>query len=292
MSSIIHRSEFDISHSARMKKYPDGSWEILACDRPVFREDGWEMADRPDSADSISKSDHTRGTDNMARASRRARGMVRDYARSNEWDFFVTLTLDATKIDRYCPSDVIKKLNVWADNQVRRHGLRYILVPELHKDGALHFHGLFGGGGLTAIDSGTFTKNGWKHPRKPKSCGQAVEWLQEPDTYHPVFNLPQWTLGFTTAIPLYGDRKKAIEYVCKYVGKGRDKIAGRWYYSGGDLHLPAITYVPLNLSDLLDTFGSEVYTFRVEEAGASFGIVRGEGDMYDRQGITGTEQPD
>ena len=79
----------------------------------------------------------------MQRAARRARAALRDLALCNDFDCFVTLTLDGAQVNRYDPKQVIQKLNRWADNKVRRDGLRYVLVPELHKDGAIHFHGFF-----------------------------------------------------------------------------------------------------------------------------------------------------
>ena len=102
---------------------------------------------------------------------------------------------------------------------VRRHGLRYILVPELHKDGAIHFHGFMVGEGLIAKDSG-------------------IEW-----DGRPVYNLPQWTYGFSTAQRLYGDYHAAVTYCCKYIGKqDGQRPLGRWYYSGGALQEPRKIY--------------------------------------------------
>lgn len=156
------------------------------------------------------------------RSMRRARAKLRRLALANDFEYFVTLTLDGAKIDRYDPKAVVKALGQWSDNMVRRHGLRYILVPERHKDGALHFHGFMGGRGLKATDSG-------------------VEW-----DGRPVYNLPQWTLGFSTAQRLYGDYHAAVGYCCKYIGKQGERPAGRWYYSGGALAEPVKEYLEMD----------------------------------------------
>ena len=74
---------------------------------------------------------------------RRARGKLRRLALANEFRWFVTLTIDPQKCDSFDGAAVVKKLNAWCSNMVQRKGLRYILVPERHKDGALHFHGFF-----------------------------------------------------------------------------------------------------------------------------------------------------
>lgn len=163
----------------------------------------------------------------MERSMRRARAKLRRLALANEFQYFVTLTLDPAKIDRYDPAAVTKALNRWADNMVRRHGLRYILVPEMHKDGAFHFHGFMAGDGLIARDSGH------------QIGGRAA------------YNLPQWSLGFTTAQPLYGEYAAAVAYCCKYIGKQQgQRPLGRWYYSGGALREPEKTYADLEFREL------------------------------------------
>ena len=62
------------------------------------------------------------------------------------WDYFVTFTFNSDKVDRYNFSEVSKKLSKWIDNIKQKYGCKdmgYIIVPEKHKDGAWHFHGLF-----------------------------------------------------------------------------------------------------------------------------------------------------
>lgn len=197
----------------------------MCCTAPIFREAGWEAAFGHESDKAMPSprqaGKQSEGMD-MDRSMRRARAKLRRLALANDFDFFVTLTLDPAKIDRYDSAAVVKALGRWADNMVRRHGLRYILVPERHRDGALHFHGFMAGRGLKAVDSG-------------------VEW-----DGRPVYNLPQWTLGFTTAQRLYGDYHAAVGYCCKYIGKQGERPAGRWYYSGGPLKEPQKTYADLD----------------------------------------------
>lgn len=80
--------------------------------------------------------------ENEERAVRRAKTCVMDYVRTNvDLNNFVTYTLDSKKIDRYDEKEIYKKMRHWLSNRVKRKGLKYILVPELHKDKAWHFHG-------------------------------------------------------------------------------------------------------------------------------------------------------
>lgn len=128
----------------------------------------------------------------------------------------VTLTLDPARVNRYDVREVTRHLNHWLDNQVRRKGLAYVLVPERHKDGAIHFHGFFNDA-LEARDSGTVSLPGQKAPRRPRSARQRAKWLE--DGGNPSTTFPAGSWGFTTAIELYGEYDRAVSYVCKYIGK-------------------------------------------------------------------------
>lgn len=249
--------------NTRIKQYPDGSAQVLVCDQPIFGGSGWEQSgwkQRPKGTGSRSETECSGG-----RAMRRARAQVRDLALCTPFRYFVTLTLDAARIDRYDMAAITRKLNTWADNQVRRKGLAYILVPERHKDGAIHFHGFFNDA-LQAVDSGTMTLSGWKAPKRPRTARQRAEWAEMGAQV--VYNLPGWSLGFTTAIPLYGEYHRAVSYVCKYIGKDGEKIGGRWYYSGGNLGRPEVTYCDSSLREMEQAPGA--YRFDIEDAGLSF----------------------
>lgn len=254
-----------IGYTCKLKVYPSGSVAATACDRPIFRPEGWEerhprssgysgltevdMNDthmKPDRAMWEAQSRKARA--NLERSKRRALTAVRDYALSNRFRYFVTLTLDKERIDRYDYAAIIRAMRVWCDNQVRRKGLYYILVPELHKDGALHFHGFFPEG-VEVVPSGTIIPPGGDRPRKPRSKRQAQAWLASGG--HQVYNLPGWGFGWSTAIELYGTYSAAVAYVCKYISKAEGKIGGRWYFHGGSLRKPDIQYTDSTIDDIL-----------------------------------------
>ena len=90
-----------------------------------------------------------------------------------------------------------------------------------------------------------------------------------------VWNLPGWSLGFTTALELVGDYRRAVSYVCKYIGKqqapgeaGVDKPGGRWYCSGGELERPRVELADLDPWEVRERPGARV--IEVPEAGAVF----------------------
>lgn len=216
----------EIYHNTIVYTYPDGSIDVICAADPIFREPGWEASFADEGREArlpLSGAKREKGKkaegDDADRSMRRARAKLRRLALANGFDYFVTLTLDPAKIDRYDGAAIVKALGQWCDNMTRRHGLRYILVPERHQDGAFHFHGFMAGDGLEVRDSG-------------------VKW-----DGRPVYNLPQWALGFSTAQRLYGDYHAAVGYCCKYIGKEHGpRPLGRWYYSGGQLKDAGKTY--------------------------------------------------
>lgn len=184
-------------------------------------------------------------TEGRARAAARARKELYELAACNDFDLFFTLTLDKERIDRYDYKEAVKKLSQWLDNRVRRRGLRYIAVPELHQDGAIHFHGLCNSEAARLVDSGRSDKG------------------------HTVYNLSDWSLGFTTAVKLYGDRNAAAHYIAKYVTKAAASgttgtIGGRYFFHGGALNKARCVYYH---EDFGSVEGKEV---SIEAAGLTF----------------------
>ena len=247
--------------TAKVYLYPAGTADIV-CSTSFDFGQGWEIAKAgPVSSEAAHRAgcqDEKQSSgrkcadpegEDMERSMRRARSKVRRLALANDFRWFVTLTLDPSKVDTMDGAAVVKKLNAWASNMVQRHELRYILVPERHKKGGIHFHGFFSDC-LKAVDSGHLDRQG-----------------------HKIYNLPQWSLGFTTAIELYDDYTRAVGYVCKYIGKQGEKPAGRWYYSGGQLAEPKCLYFNLSYREIVEKYKGKVYTF--EAPGRGVAVVNG-----------------
>lgn len=268
-------TEYGIKHNTRVKHYPDGTAEVLCASRQIFRVPGYErsndwgeVSNKKDTSKAVTPEDEA---DNLARAQRRARTAVRDMALCNPMSYFVTLTFDPAVIDRYDIKAIMRRVNGWLDNAVRRKGLAYILIPELHKDGAVHFHGFFNDA-LGVIDSGTMVPPGGGKPKRPRSAAQRAAWAEAGG--REVFNLPSWPYGFSTAMKLHGDYRAAVGYVCKYIAKEQRKIGGRWYYHGGRLELPEVTYHDANIEDIAAADGAA--TFETDTlGGVTFAIWRG-----------------
>lgn len=162
---------------------------------------------------------------------KRAKEKIFDIALCNDWNYFITLTLDCEKVDRYNKADINKKLKKWLNNQVNRKDLHYLIIPEYHKDGAIHFHGLIDNA-LSVEDSKTYSVPSCSKPvslRKLKSLNLTAD----SECVKPVYNLPSWSFGFSSAVELTGDSSVVSRYITKYITKDGKKIMGKFYYAGG-----------------------------------------------------------
>lgn len=205
---------------------------------------------------------------NQLRARARAKSKVFDIALANyDFKYFVTWTLDSVKIDRYDYNGAVRKLGQWLDNRVRRNCLKYLIVPELHKDGAVHFHGLVNDV-IKIRSSGTYIRPDGGKPVKLSTLRR--QHIDVSDCSE-VFNLTDWENGFTTAIPLYGERVHTAAYISKYITKSTDKVGGRYYLSGGNLFRPMFLYAneafptdtaPEQMFDVVgNTFACQYYNY-------------------------------
>ena len=233
---------FADKYNCRIKSLPDGTIiEILLCNRPI-----WSDGELYHSEEKKKSKKYKSADRDVSSSVRRAKHKIYDYVVSNpDLDLYITLTLNKEQVDRYDYNSVIKKLNVWLDNRVRRKGLKYVLVPELHKDGAIHFHGFFNSSACKLVDSGHKYNDG-----------------------RTIYNLSDFTLGFTAGIHTVGSRARIGNYICKYITKQvtSGKIGGRYYLSGGELSSPILSY---DYKDFTESF-KDVVPFEIENTNLVF----------------------
>jgi len=77
----------------------------------------------------------------------RSRTNIFELAMCNEWEYFATFTIDKTKYDRYNLANYYKDFAKFINNMntTKKCNIKYLLIPEMHQDGAWHLHGLFMG---------------------------------------------------------------------------------------------------------------------------------------------------
>lgn len=94
--------------------------------------------------DAKQKLDYLFKLDNSLSRSRRT---IQDFVLCNKFDYFCTFTFTDAKIDRTDYNACKKAITVFFKNFKQRYAsdFRYLIVPERHKDGAWHFHGVISG---------------------------------------------------------------------------------------------------------------------------------------------------
>lgn len=215
MSHLI-AGQADVFSNARVKIYPN--LDVLqVANAPIFRAAGWEARERAYDVPPKGEGKNPERAVEVSRA--RAKRAVKDIALCNHFDYFFTWTLDKKLIDRYDVDEVKRKLVTYLKNASHRKGFAYVLLPERHKDGAIHFHGL--------CKVGSF--------RLERACSPYTgEPLFSP-TDRPLYNMPEWKWGFSSCCPIDDNYERAVNYVVKYLTKDSEKIFGKWYLSSRNL---------------------------------------------------------
>ena len=139
-------SKFTASHRqvykrevAVIKKY--GNMYKLTCHK-VLREAGWEQVD------GLEECKVNKNTEKLSNNISRAKSSIFEIAQCNDWDYFITCTLDSQKYDRTDLGKYRKDLAQFIRDQRKKYqcDIRYLLIPELHSDcKSWHMHGLLGG---------------------------------------------------------------------------------------------------------------------------------------------------
>lgn len=242
------------SYNLKLIEYPNGSVQLRYYKNGIFdksvkdNDDVLDVLDvLDDITDNVSVSDYLIDKNNLrsfTSSLNRSRNTIMQYARSNKWDIFVTLTFSSV-FDRTDYLFLLNKLRKWLDNLKSRKcpDLAYLIVPEEHKNiefngkRAYHFHGLFAninGLNLTPAFSPSgralYTKKGLR-----------------------IYNLADYKLGFSTATYVT-DTFRCTTYITKYVTKAlciRQKYKRRFLCSH-NLNKPNV--YNLCISDINDIY--------------------------------------
>ena len=95
----------------------------------------------------------------------RARSKIFELAYCNHWEYFVTLTINPDKYDRKNLNKYHKDLTQFFRDYKKKYDSKidFILVPELHKDGSWHMHGLIKGILLQHLQKNEHGYLDWQH---------------------------------------------------------------------------------------------------------------------------------
>lgn len=155
----------------------------------------------------------------------RTKHKIYDLVRGKAWELFVTFTFSPDVVNRYDFEECSAQVKAWLAMQRRRHervgfDLFYMVVPELHQDGAYHFHGILGNVSpeLLGLES---------------SVG---------DEYH----VTSYTAGFSTATYVK-DQGAVSSYITKYITKDLCAVSKgkKRYWASRNLSSPSVVRVAL-----------------------------------------------
>lgn len=153
------------------------------------------------------------------RSIRRTKRSIEDIILSNNFDLWCTFTFNPKKIDRQNHIKCKLAMRTWLLNQRKRNSpdLKYLVVPELHKDGAIHFHALLKNYNGKLKDTGITTKTGQS-----------------------IYNANTFTLGFTEFVKIDSNKDALAKYITKqYITKDMPLFLGKQrYYASQNLERP------------------------------------------------------
>lgn len=196
-----------------VKEYPNDKYKVTVFNNPL-------IIPKPKKGRTVSRSSEKPSDDAITESLRRTRTTIFDYALSNDFEYFVTFTFNPKKIDRYSIDETFNTMKYWLNRQ-KKHSpdFAYVIVPEFHKDGAIHFHAL-----IRAY-------NGDMKPTKIFQNGKRV------------YNVTGFTSGFTNAQKMDDDQEKTAGYITKYITKDTiNRFNKRRYWASKNLQKPVKHY--------------------------------------------------
>lgn len=236
----------DVYKNAKVKFTPDGFCKVSCFTRQIYKGEGYEALEyfsreeaEIELLSSVRKEPEAVKSDRVRQDSfKRSKNAIFEIAAANEWRYMVTFTVDKDKCDRYDREAVKKAFSGWLYDMSKRKGLKALIIPEFHKDKAIHFHGLINDS-LEMVHSGTYKIEGEKKPVK-ESTLRRRGLSPRAENVKDVYNVKGYKLGFSTAVPLDGNVTRVSYYMTKYCTKDLEKIFGSYYFCVGKVkrHLP------------------------------------------------------
>ncbi len=227
LTMATHYTHFmEGAYNIRVIRYENGSFEIRQYSNPVNAVYDGETSVTPifqtgkkrkvnleynPFTDEMEKLRTIEDAERSAKNSlNRTKQNIYKFSRQADWEYFITLTFDGSKVNRYDFDECMNKANKWFNNQKARKSpdLKYLFVPEQHKDGAWHIHGVIADvGEMSFADSGRVAIGEKAYRRSDVNSEFAT-----------IYNLSGWRFGFSTATRVR-DKYKVASYITKYITK-------------------------------------------------------------------------
>jgi len=156
----------------------------------------------------------------------RARSTIYELVTCNQWDWWITATIDKSKHDRSDLDGFHRTFAQWLRDDSKRSGnkISYLTVPELHSDQVnWHEHGFIRGLPVDELRLFTLEEKLPEYIRKKLIAGE------------PVYDWPRYRerFGFIDIEPIRSEQA-AARYVQKYISKNLERsvkrVGGHLYY--------------------------------------------------------------
>jgi len=206
-----------------IKRYGD---KIKLTQHSILRTKGIECDEPPPEKGSVNE---LKLDNNISRV----KSKLYEYALCNPWDWFITFTLDPAKYDRHDLERYHKELSQWLRDYSKRkcnNQLKFLLVPERHKDDAWHIHGFLYGLPIEHLTPFTLQEHLPDYIRKKLLKGEQVyNWLPYAKKF-----------GYCNIEPIRNN-EAASKYILKYITKDLSKcvseINAHMYYCSRGLQI-------------------------------------------------------
>lgn len=217
-----------LSYNTVIKKYSDGTEKLKYHSYSTFK--GLPNNKKKSGGLSEEEKDYQRYK-NLYKSKQTIIDLAYENSLDTPWEYFVTLTFDDKKVNARHYDYVVENLSSWLDNMKHQNrNMKYILVPELHKSGRVHFHGIFKNVSNWKLEKAYYPGTN----RLIKKNG-----LQ-------IYNLTNYKYGFTT-VSKVKDMEAISVYISKYMTKELiDQDFKKRYWCSQGLNRPKIEYAHFN----------------------------------------------
>lgn len=226
MKIDICQKDYTEEYNRKTTDYGNGMIEVVAYHNPQIKYipkiRQYSARKKPELSD---KAQEERTRKQLYAIRRRIKG----YALANDFKWFVTLTFNPEKINSFDYETAKTGLLKWCRQMRDKYNkFDYLLVPELHKSGATHFHGLLDDIPADFVEA--------VNPRTGKPlirCGRQA------------YNLTEWRYGFSNCEKIESP-DRAASYITKYITTAlltdKKMYHKKRYFNSQGLIKPAISY--------------------------------------------------
>ena len=222
-------------YNRRTTDYGNGMIEIAAYRSPRLccMESGRTSYDREAETSDKAQEERTR------RQLYSIRRKIKGYAFANSFQWFVTLTFNPDKVDSFDYETAKDTLLKWCRSMRDKYKdikFDYLIVPELHKSGAVHFHGLLGDIPASFVEAAN-----------PKTGEPVIRHGRQ------VYNLADWKYGFSDCEKIESP-ERAASYITKYVTTAlltdKEMYNKKRYFNSQGLKKPVVAFTMNDNADL------------------------------------------